>query len=91
TPNAKPEALVRALGLSPGVEVDVYEIDLVPGQIFLTCSDGLTGMVSDREICEIIRRYRNRFDDLPQKLIEAALAGGGRDNITVLVSEVRES
>ena len=89
--NAKPEALVRALGLTPGVEVDVYEIDLVPGQIFLTCSDGLTGMVSDKEICEIIKRYRNRFDDLPQKLIEAALAGGGRDNITVLVSEVRES
>jgi protein phosphatase len=73
------------------VEVDVYEADLVPGQIFLTCSDGLTGMVSDREICEIIKRNRNRIDQLPRKLIEAANAGGGRDNITVLISEVREA
>lgn len=89
--NAKPEALVRALGLAPAVEVDVYEVDLVPGQIFLTCSDGLTGMVSDRHISEIIKRYRNRLDDLPRKLIEAAIAGGGKDNITVLISEVRAS
>lgn len=91
SPNAKPDALVRAVGLASHLEVDVYELDLVPGQIFLTCSDGLSGMVSDKEICEIIRRYRNRFDDLPRKLIEAANAGGGRDNITVLVSEVRDT
>lgn len=88
---AKSEALTRALGLTPAIEVDVYEIDLVPGQLFLTCSDGLTGMVTDKEIVEILKRYRNRFDDLPRKLIEAANAGGGRDNITVLVSEVKES
>jgi len=91
SPNAKPEALTRALGLTTPVEVDVYEMDLVPGQIFLTCSDGLSGMVSDKEIVEIIRRYRHRLDDLPRKLIEAANAGGGKDNITVLLSEVREA
>ena len=89
--NAKPEALVRALGLVHSVEVDVYEMELTPGQLFLTCSDGLTGMLTDREIAEILKRYRNRFDDLPKKLIEAANAGGGRDNITVLVTEVRPS
>jgi serine/threonine protein phosphatase PrpC len=91
SPNAKPEALVRALGLAPAVEVDVYEIDLVPGQIFLTCSDGLSGMISDRQISDIMKRYQNRLDDLPRKLIEAANAGGGRDNITVIVSEVKDS
>jgi PPM family protein phosphatase len=90
-PTAKPEALVRAVGLTQHVDVDVYEINLVPGQLFLTCSDGLTGMVQDGGIAEILRKYRNRLDDLPKKLIDAANAGGGRDNITVLVSEVRGS
>lgn len=90
-PNAKQEALVRALGLAPGCETDVYEMALRPGQLFLTCSDGLSGMISDQEIADILRKYRKRFDDLPRKLIEAANAGGGRDNITVLVSEVRSA
>lgn len=90
-PNAKPEALVRALGLAPGCETDVYEMALAPGQLFLTCSDGLTGMVSDQGVADILKKYRKRFDDLPRKLIEAANAGGGRDNITVLVTEVRSA
>ncbi|MCX6116679.1 MAG: protein phosphatase 2C domain-containing protein [Proteobacteria bacterium] len=89
SPSAKPEALIRAVGLGPAVEVDVYEVDLVPGQVFLTCSDGLSGMVSDIGIADIMKKYRNRIDDLPKRLIEAANAGGGRDNITVLISEVR--
>jgi protein phosphatase len=89
-PGAKDEALVKALGLGPNCEADIYEAQVTPGQIFLTCSDGLSGMVSDSEIAAIIRKNHTRVDQLPSLLIAAANAGGGRDNITVLVSEIKE-
>jgi serine/threonine protein phosphatase PrpC len=88
-PGAKDEALVKALGLTPVCEADIYEIALKPGQVFVTCSDGLSGMIPDNEIASIVRKNLSKFDALPELLIAAANAAGGRDNITVLVSEVR--
>jgi protein phosphatase len=88
-PGAKDEALVKALGLGPNCEADIYEAQVKPGQIFITCSDGLTGMVPDQEIATIVRRNIQNIDGLPGLLIAAANAAGGRDNITVLVTEVR--
>lgn len=88
-PGAKDEALVKALGLTAVCEADIYEMPLKKGQIFVTCSDGLSGMIPDNEIANIIRKNASRFDDLPALLVAAANAAGGRDNITVLVSEVR--
>jgi PPM family protein phosphatase len=90
-PGARDEALVKGLGLGPACEVDIYEILLQPGQIYLTCSDGLSGMISDQEICTIIRKNEKNLDSLPALLIDAANAAGGRDNITVLISEVRRA
>ena len=55
----------------------------------MTCSDGLSGMIPDNEIASIVRKNLSKFDALPELLIAAANAAGGRDNITVLVSEVR--
>jgi PPM family protein phosphatase len=86
---SKNEALVKALGLGPVCEADIYELDLKVGQVLITCSDGLTGMVSDHDIGRIVRKNIGNFDELPSLLIAAANAGGGLDNITVLVSEVR--
>lgn len=88
---AKPTALVRALGLSEQCEVDVYEKNIKAGEIFLTCSDGLTGMVNDKKICAIIKEHERRPADLPQALINEANRKGGRDNITVVISEVLAS
>ncbi|MCX6110114.1 MAG: protein phosphatase 2C domain-containing protein [Proteobacteria bacterium] len=88
-PGAKEGALVRALGLGERIDVDIYEIALKPGQLFLTCSDGLTGMVEDRRIAQIITENLDQFESLPKLLIDAANAAGGRDNITVLLSHVR--
>ncbi len=89
-PGAKDGALVRALGLSDRCEVDLYEIPLIPGQIFITCSDGLSGMVDDKGIAQLVQDNLENFDDLPKILIAAANAAGGKDNITVLVSQVRD-
>lgn len=88
-PGAKEGALVRAVGLGDRCDVDVYEIKLKPGQLYLTCSDGLSGMVDDRRIAQIITENLDQFENLPQVLIDAANAGGGKDNITVLLSHVR--
>jgi serine/threonine protein phosphatase PrpC len=86
---AKEEALVKALGLNPICEADIYEMQVKPGQIFITCSDGLSGMVPDNEIAAIIRKNQSKLTELPKLLISAANAAGGRDNITVLVTEIR--
>lgn len=87
--SSKPGALVRALGLSEDCEVDVYEIGLKPGSLLLTCSDGLTGMVSDSDILKMIKSNEHRINELPRLLIDAANRNGGQDNITVVVSAVK--
>lgn len=76
--------ITRALGEGPQVEVDLAELDLIPGDRLLLCSDGLTNMVED----SVIRAIISAEDD-PEKacdtLIDQANAGGGRDNITVVL------
>ena len=69
-PGAKESALVRAIGLTHQCEVDLYEVKLRKGQIFLTCSDGLTGMIDDKGIARIISENLERFAELPQILID---------------------
>lgn len=86
---AKEGALVRAVGLAERCEMDLYEMPLKPGQLFLTCSDGLSSMVEDRKIAQILGENLDQFEQLPQILIDQANAAGGKDNITVLVSHVR--
>jgi serine/threonine protein phosphatase PrpC len=88
-PGAKEGALVRAMGLSDRCDVDMCEMKLKPGQLFLTCSDGLSGMIDDRKIAQLITEHLDQFETLPKVLIDAANAAGGRDNITVLLSLVR--
>ena len=77
----------RAVGASPeaDLELEVCHGPLAPGDILLICSDGLTKMVSDREIERILNRYGHKAAD---SLIEQALSAGGRDNITVVVVTV---
>ncbi len=87
-PGAKEEALVRSLGLSDRCDVDVYDITIKKGEIFLTCSDGLSSMVDDRKIAQIIRENESNLTQLPSKLVSEANRRGGKDNITVVISQV---
>jgi len=87
---AKPGALVRALGLSERCEADVYERKIVPGDIFLTCSDGLSGMVQDKDVYQILMKNINNLSAIPKKLVAAANQNGGKDNTTVVISMVLE-
>lgn len=86
----RPGALVRALGLSERCEADIYEKPLKIGEVFLTCSDGLSSFVSDKRVNDLLQEYRNRLETVPKILIAEANRNGGKDNITVIISEVLE-
>ena len=76
--------ITRALGPEREVEVDTYTFSCRDGDLFLLCSDGLTGMVADDEVASILRSAKD-LDEAADSLIQAANQGGGRDNITVVL------
>ena len=78
--------ITRAVGVAATVEPDFFEVGVCPGQHILLCSDGLTNMVDNHQILEIL----NGDGTLTQKaetLIELANQNGGKDNITVILIE----
>jgi PPM family protein phosphatase len=81
--------ITRALGPEPDVEVDTYTVTAKDGDIYLLCSDGLTGMVSDDELGSILRSAK-KLDDAAETLVRAANQNGGRDNITVVLFRLGE-
>jgi PPM family protein phosphatase len=76
--------VTRAIGVSPEVDVDSMSLDLEPGDQVLVCSDGLTGVVDDQVIAQTLDGTRDT-DAAVRELIGLANAGGGHDNITVLL------
>jgi PPM family protein phosphatase len=76
--------ITRALGTDPEVDVDTFTVEAGPGDVFLLCSDGLTSMVTDEEILDLIARS-NSLEDAAKALVKAANRGGGEDNITVVL------
>ncbi len=77
--------IVRALGMKEDVEVDVYPADAKPGQTWLLCSDGLSGMISDEVILDLVRAANGDLERCCESLIAKANANGGTDNITVVM------
>ena len=75
--------ITRSIGFMPDVEVDVFEKTLLPKDLFLLCSDGLCGMVPDREICEITKSHPP--EEMADKYLQKALDAGGDDNISLIV------
>jgi protein phosphatase len=76
--------LTRVLGLPDPGPADILIEEAVPGDTFLLCTDGLTGMLPDDALLEILSRP-GRAATIAQSLVDAANAKGGLDNITVLV------
>jgi PPM family protein phosphatase len=76
--------ITRALGPEPSVEVETRTYRAEPGDVFLLCSDGLTSMVDDDTVARIIASAGD-LRAAARKLIDAANAAGGRDNITVVL------
>jgi protein phosphatase len=78
--------ILRALGQQKIVDVEINAFQPQPGDIFLLCSDGLSGMVSD-EMMQAILQKANGLDAAAKKLIDTANANGGIDNVTVILTQ----
>jgi PPM family protein phosphatase len=79
--------ITRALGTEPDVDVDTFTVEARPDDLYLLCSDGLTDMVSAEEIFSLLQASDD-LDVAARTLIEAANAGGGEDNITVVLFQI---
>lgn len=80
--------LTRGLGAVNPVAVDAGDVDMCPGDLFLFCTDGLTGMVSDEGIVRVLREQKKDLDAVVRALVDLACEGGGLDNITVALVQV---
>ncbi|MEE0375886.1 MAG: Stp1/IreP family PP2C-type Ser/Thr phosphatase [Lachnospiraceae bacterium] len=78
--------ITRAVGVKEEVAADFFEVDLTKGDKLLLCSDGLTNMLRDEEIHQIIQENKE-LEQAAKALIDAANENGGRDNIAVVLVE----
>ncbi len=93
--------VTRALGDEAGFTVDVTEVEARPGDLYLLCSDGLTTMLTDRQINRCLATsaagaiggsgFSVSLEETCQGLIQAANAHGGFDNVTVVLVQVADN
>ncbi len=79
--------ITRAVGIQESVQVDTLIVDLLPGDTFVLCSDGLHGYLQDEEVAPLSAAVPPR--DLPKRFIDLANERGGKDNITAVVVTVQ--
>jgi serine/threonine protein phosphatase PrpC len=77
--------ITRALGGALSVVPDASEVECQPGDVFLLCSDGLTGMVSEEQILKVVTEHEEDLEGACQSLIASANEHGGLDNITAIL------
>jgi protein phosphatase len=83
--------VTRALGVEPTVDVEIQEYDVLPGDIYLLCSDGLPDMVEDEDIHLTISTFNASLDVVGEQLVQLANEHGGRDNVSVQLAQVLDS
>jgi serine/threonine protein phosphatase PrpC len=82
-------AVTRAVGVYGSVEVDTFDFDILPGDRFLICSDGMYAYVDEAELPKQLAE--GTIKEVPHRLVDMANAGGGHDNITAVVLRIGES
>jgi serine/threonine protein phosphatase PrpC len=82
--------ITRALGPEPEVEVDTMTYRARPGDVYLICSDGLTTMVKESRIAEVLAEWEG-LEQVVDQLVADANAAGGRDNITIVAFRLAEA
>src|SRR5688572_3566218 len=83
--------VTRALGVEPGVDVEIHEEPVHKGDYYMLCSDGLSDMVEDEDIHLTISTFSASLDTVAKQLTQLANDNGGRDNISVVMAQVIES
>ena len=82
--------ITRALGTDPDVDVDTFTVEPQVGDLFFICSDGLTSMVENDVILDVVEQRRDDLDAAARELVETANRSGGEDNITVVFFEIAD-
>lgn len=80
----KKNVITRAVGAVEKIKIDFFEVELRANDTILLCSDGLTNMVTDDRICQIVLSS-NQVDTICKGLVDEANKNGGQDNITAVV------
>jgi serine/threonine protein phosphatase PrpC len=80
--------VLRALGVEPGVEVEINDYPVQSGDIYLLCSDGLNDMVEDEEIQLTLQMFAANLDLAATQLIQMANDNGGADNVSVILVKI---
>ena len=80
--------VTRALGVDPAVEPEIHDYPVLPGDIYLLCSDGLNDMVEDEEIGMALQMLSANLELAAMQLIQMANDNGGRDNVSVILIKV---
>ena len=83
-------AITRAVGTERAIEADVFSLPGEMGDLFLLCSDGLTDMLSETEIADVLVAAERDPEAAARALVDAANAHGGEDNVTVVLFELVE-
>jgi len=80
--------ITRAVGTDPDVDVDAFSIEAEDGDVFLICSDGLSDMVEDEDILDVLDRHRDDLEKAVKALVQTANREGGEDNITAVAFRI---
>ena len=80
--------VTRALGVEPNVEVEVQEVPVQKGDVYVLCSDGLSDMVEDDDIHLTISTFSANLDTVAKQLIQLSNDNGGRDNVSVVMAHI---
>src|ERR1700742_3406841 len=83
--------VTRALGVEPNVDVEIQEVPVNKGEVFVLCSDGLSDMVEDEDIHLTINTFSANLDTVAKQLIQLANDNGGRDNVSVVMAHVLDA
>ena len=84
----KKNMLTRALGAEAAIDADTGRLQLYKGDRLVLCTDGLTNMVADLDICRIISQIDKNIEIRVNELIDLAKISGGVDNITTIIVEI---
>jgi len=82
--------VTRALGVDNVVQVEVQEVAVEPGDLYLLCSDGLSDMMDDEEIHLTISTFSANLEKVAEQLVKLSNDHGGKDNISVMLIQVLE-
>ncbi|MBY0444689.1 MAG: Stp1/IreP family PP2C-type Ser/Thr phosphatase [Burkholderiales bacterium] len=82
--------VTRAVGIDSGVQAELHEHAVLPGDIYLFCSDGLSDMADDADIADTIMAFNSNLALNSEQLIQLANDLGGKDNISAILVKVKE-